>query len=296
MADLPGSPSIGLLAARARDCAERFSLPLRDKNWKGRTGDHAGSGAGSSLDFQDHRAYVPGDDPRHINWQAYARSGQYSLKLYREEVRPVVEILCDVSGSMFSDEAKASRTLELLFFSIASSELSGATVSVLLLEGPRWRVLPRSALSSHAWIGELGMETAIQPSLPPRVAEVPFKPRSLRLLISDLLYPADPESFLRPLVREGGRGLVLVPFAPDEAEPEWVGNCEFKDTETGLVHQRRVDSAVLTRYRSAYRDHFARWKAASLRCQVLFGRVSSAGSFEDAVRAEAIPSGAIQLI
>ncbi|MFN9663179.1 MAG: DUF58 domain-containing protein, partial [Akkermansiaceae bacterium] len=26
------------------------------------------------MDFQDHRSYSPGDDPRHINWQAYART------------------------------------------------------------------------------------------------------------------------------------------------------------------------------------------------------------------------------
>lgn len=296
MAVLPDLTSIGLVAARARDHAARYSLPLRDRNWKGRTGDHAGSGAGSSLDFQDHRAYMPGDDPRHINWQAYARSGQYSLKLYREEVRPVVEILCDVSGSMFSDEAKASRTLELLYFSIASSEISGATVSVLLLEGPRWRVLPKPALSNHSWTGELGVASAVMPFLAPKLVEVPLKPRSLRVLISDLLYPADPDSLLHPLVREGGRGLVLAPCGPDEADPEWSGNCEFKDTETGLVHQRRVDAALLARYRSAYRDHFARWKAASLRCQVLLGRVSSSGSFEDALRGEAIPAGAVQLV
>ena len=48
----------------------------------------SGSGTGSSLDFQDHRAYSPGDDPRHINWQAYARTGSYTMKLFREEVRP----------------------------------------------------------------------------------------------------------------------------------------------------------------------------------------------------------------
>ena len=47
---------------------------------------------GSALYFQDHRAYSPGDDPRHINWQAYARTGQYTMKLYREEFRPVVHL------------------------------------------------------------------------------------------------------------------------------------------------------------------------------------------------------------
>ena len=95
--------------ARATLLAGRLRLPLRGRVWRGQAGEFAGAGVGSSLDFQDHRAYVPGDDPRHINWQAYARTGQYTMKLFREEVRPVVDILRDVSESMFFDPAKAAR-------------------------------------------------------------------------------------------------------------------------------------------------------------------------------------------
>lgn len=87
---------------RSSTCANRLRLPLRSKVWRGGSGDFAGAGTGSSMDFQDHRNYVPGDDPRHINWQAYARTGQYTMKLYREEVRPVIDLICDVSPSMLS--------------------------------------------------------------------------------------------------------------------------------------------------------------------------------------------------
>src|SRR6056297_2113291 len=113
------------IATRARGFADRFSLPLNDRNWRGNPGDYAGTGVGSSLDFQDHRSYLPGDDPRHINWQAYARTGDYTLKLYREEVRPIVEIIMDVSESMFAFPDKASRSLELLYFCCFSAERAG---------------------------------------------------------------------------------------------------------------------------------------------------------------------------
>jgi uncharacterized protein (DUF58 family) len=73
-------------------------------------GEFTGSGSGASMDLQDHRAYSPGDDPRHINWQAYARTGQYSMKLFREEIRPVVDLILDASSSMFFSPEKASRT------------------------------------------------------------------------------------------------------------------------------------------------------------------------------------------
>ncbi|MEI7928161.1 MAG: DUF58 domain-containing protein [Verrucomicrobiales bacterium] len=99
--------------SRALAAAGRLRLPLRSKVWRGQAGDFNGSGTGSSLDFQDHRTYVPGDDPRHLNWQAYARTGHYTMKLFREEVRPVVDLIFDASESMFFDPAKAARSAEL---------------------------------------------------------------------------------------------------------------------------------------------------------------------------------------
>ena len=53
-------------------------LPLRAGMWSGVAGSVLGQGTGSSIDFQDQRQYMPGDDPRHINWQAYARTGNYT--------------------------------------------------------------------------------------------------------------------------------------------------------------------------------------------------------------------------
>ena len=102
--------------ARAMAATGRLRLPLRSRVWRGQAGEFNGGGTGSSLDFQDHRSYLPGDDPRHNNWQAYARTGHYTMKLFREEVRPVVDLIFDVSESMFFDPAKAARSAELFYF------------------------------------------------------------------------------------------------------------------------------------------------------------------------------------
>src|SRR3954471_5600519 len=80
----------GALAAAAR-----WRLPFSRQAWRGLAGNWAGAGAGSSLDFQDHRNYVPGDDPRHIHWQAFARTGALTMKLYRAEVAPFVDLAVD---------------------------------------------------------------------------------------------------------------------------------------------------------------------------------------------------------
>lgn len=292
---LPDPAELNRLAARARAHAAVFTLPLRDRNWRGSAGEFAGSGVGSSLDFQDHRNYVPGDDPRHINWQAYARSGNYSLKLYREEVRPVVEILLDVSESMFADEEKARRVVELCYFAHTSAEQAGASTSLTLLKGPRWKVVERSAVIGHGWADLARDLPATDASAAPNLVEVPLRARSLRVLISDLLYPASPEPLLRGLVREFGRAIVLAPDTTAEASPDWSGNCEFIDTENGLMHQRRVDPSLLRRYTEAYRDHFSRWKAASLRNRTPLAKVPSSPRFEDALKLDAIPGGVLLL-
>jgi len=139
---LPDLAELNHLAARASVQAAIFTLPLRDQNWRGSFGEVAGSGIGDSLDFQDHRNCVPGDDPRPINWQAYARSGSYSLKLYREEVRPVVEILLDVSESMFADTEKARRIVELFYFAFFPAHRA-STEGQTLAAAPLHRGLPR---------------------------------------------------------------------------------------------------------------------------------------------------------
>ena len=83
MSELLNQPdALRQLRLRGQQLAERIRLPLRNKIWRGGSGEFAGAGTGSSLEFQDHRAYTAGDDPRHINWQAYARTGQYSMKVW----------------------------------------------------------------------------------------------------------------------------------------------------------------------------------------------------------------------
>lgn len=282
--------------ARARAYAERFALPLRDRHWRGRTGELSGRGTGSSLDFQDHRHYLPGDDPRHINWQAYARTGDYTLKLYREEVRPVVELFLDVSGSMFSPARKAERALELFCLAWASAEREGAALHAAMFRGGRAKALDPDALSGGQWLDELdSLLPEASPSQPPRLDAIPMRPHSMRVLVSDLLYPAAPEPTLRTLAQGAGRASVLAPVDPSESDPGWSGNYEFHDTEGGARHERRIDAALLRRYLESYRRNFERWKSAAIGAGVPLACVRSDLPFAESLRLEALPAGAVAL-
>ncbi len=64
----------------------RYSLAAPRNAPSGAAGAQLGRSIGSSLEFMDHREYQPGDDLRRIDWSAYARSDNLTVRLYREEV------------------------------------------------------------------------------------------------------------------------------------------------------------------------------------------------------------------
>lgn len=261
--------------ARALAAAARFRLPFRSKVWRGQAGEFTGGGTGSSLDFQDHRAYAPGDDPRHINWQAYARTGSYTMKLFREEVRPVVDLILDASESMFFDEAKAARTAELFYLITESSHAAGASIAIHLVRGDTRLTPDPATIRAHTWLDAIRSSKPADPSQPPDLSRVPLRANSIRVLISDLLFPADPDPVLRHLGQRHGTILILAPFLESEANPDWSGNYEFVDPEQNTRHPHRIEPATLRRYKEAYDNHFALWKQTAIRHQTALSRIPS---------------------
>ena len=55
---------------------------------------------GHGMDYEESRLYQSGDDPRYMNWQLSARTGQHYMKVFREERQPGVFILIDRRNSM----------------------------------------------------------------------------------------------------------------------------------------------------------------------------------------------------
>ena len=63
-------------------------------------GERRSTKRGQSVEFADFRSYVPGDDFRRIDWNAYGRLGRLFIKLFVEEEDLTVHILLDASRSM----------------------------------------------------------------------------------------------------------------------------------------------------------------------------------------------------
>lgn len=280
----------------ARAASRLFRLPFRGRAWRGAAGQWSGCGTGISIDFHDHRPYVAGDDPRHIDWRAYARSGSYVMKLYQEEVSPSVDIVVDTSASMRFETDKRRRSLETFYFCLDSALESGATPRV-------WRVgggAPSRIDIESALLGGVDLFAGRQSSNdagsfhPDALANIAFRSGSLRVLVSDCLFPEEPEPLVKKLVAGKGRGVVLAPSAKAERDPEWSGELDMTDCETGRRRAESLSATRLAAYREAYRRHFQHWSTSCRRRGVAFSEVPAEVELGKALREHALPNAAVE--
>lgn len=64
------------------------------------SGAHKSPFHGFSVEFAQHRPYVPGDDIRHLDWKVFGRSDKLHLKQYQQETNLDLVVMIDSSGSM----------------------------------------------------------------------------------------------------------------------------------------------------------------------------------------------------
>ena len=64
------------------------------------SGRHRSSTKGASSEFADHRAYIPGDDPKRLDWKVLGRTDRYYVRRYEDETNLRVYLIVDQSASM----------------------------------------------------------------------------------------------------------------------------------------------------------------------------------------------------
>ena len=214
---------------------------------------------GAGVEFADHREYTRGDDPRHLDWNLYARHGELMLKRFQEEEDLHVYILLDASRSMtVGDPPKfdLARRLAAALAYVALSDLdrvavvafAGGVAAEFPMTRGRGRILTLLRFLEDLDAG--GEET----SLSSLVGEFLLRPRRAGMVavLSDLY---DPVGFAQPLAELRHRGFephVVHLIDRGEAEPSFLGDVELRDVETGRVVKRTVTERDLTRYRAAF--------------------------------------------
>ena len=192
--------------------------------------------AGESLDFMELRGYAPGDDPRFVDWKAYARSGRLYTRVWQGEERARFTFWLDGSASMnlFGKLAYAREVLRVL--------LAAAFPDQVYALGP-------DALR------RLHRPTALEAVAPDPAGPLAALPRLLRargqpVLLSDGLDEGDWTGFFRSLARK--RPIFIQILAPPELNPP-PRAAEWRDVESG--ERRRAGPAEAAAYRAALRRH-----------------------------------------
>src|ERR1700709_729851 len=72
-------------------------------------GLHRSPDCGFSQEFAEYRAYTPGDDLRHVDWNVFARTERIYLKRFRGETNSQLLILLDTSASMGYTSGKITK-------------------------------------------------------------------------------------------------------------------------------------------------------------------------------------------
>ena len=216
------------------------------------------------------------------------------MKLFREEVRPVVDLILDASESMFFEERKAARTAELFYFITESCAVAGASLTIHAVRGDGSAQLDPAALRTHRWLETARALPLTDPAIAPDLAKVPLRSNAIRVFLSDLLFAADPEPILRHLGQRHGSIVILSPWLEAEARPDWSGNYEFIDPERHSRHPHRIEPATLRQYLEAYTNHFALWKNAARRHQAALARIPAEEELVTALFREAVPARALE--
>jgi uncharacterized protein (DUF58 family) len=233
------------------------------------TGLHRSPHKGFSVEFKQHRQYVPGDEIRHIDWRVFARSDRYYIREYEEETNLRATIILDRSGSMeygggqpggmskFEYATKLAACLSYLML----QQSDGVGLVTFDTEIRRY-IPPRSRMSHMRTIlGELeagkpGGETELGKVFHDLVPKL--HRRGLLIIISDCF--GEVSNFLKALAHfRHARHEILVfqIWHPDELNFQFKGWTQFDCMERdGVKHL--LDPAIL---RQAYLANLEKFRS-----------------------------------
>ena len=256
-------------------------------------GRHRSSARGASTEFADHRAYMPGDDPKRLDWKVLGRTERYYVRRYQDETNLRVYLIVDRSASM----GYGSGSITKFQYACRLAAAIGYVVlksrdSVGLYAYSQDIDAALGARNSFAHLNNVmktlqqfqpAATTATAPALH-RVAEAVHR-RALIVLLSDLF--DDPPEVVKALAhfrKQHHDVIVFHTLDPMELDLSFKRGGEFEDMETGarLVVDPR---AVIDEYRRVFADFLEQYRRPCAEMNVDYRVVNTGHALDDFIRA-----------
>jgi len=221
---------IGRLEVRARHIVEGLL-----------SGMHRSPYFGQSVEFLQHRQYVPGDDLRHVDWKVWAKQDRLYVKQYEEDTNLRACLLVDLSasmsygtGAMTKCDYAATAAAALAYLLLRQQD----SVGCVTFDGAIRQTIPLRTSTSHLTTISKALATAEpreKTGLATVLAQVAesYPRRGMMVLVSDLLVDADDLlRGLRLLRQRGHDVLVLHVMDDDELDFPFAGPARFEGLES----------------------------------------------------------------
>ncbi len=276
---------ISRLELRARRVVEGFLSGMHKSPYKG-----------FSVEFADYRPYVPGDDVRHLDWRAYAKTDRLVLKEYEVETNLRTHILLDCSGSMaYPEHEHSDRMTKWEYGSTVAACLGFLLLSqqdgvgLTLFDHAIRRQMPvsttRAALTEFIGILEetTPADTTDVKTLFSRLVER-FPRRGLIVLISDLL--ADFDDIVNGLqrFRFGHHDVIVLHVLDhDELEFPFTDQTLFEGMEAADVEVLTDPQSLRSGYLEAVQSFIARVRGVCVDQGIDYSLLSTADPLDVAL-------------
>ncbi|RKO66137.1 DUF58 domain-containing protein [Desulfofundulus salinus] len=216
---------------------------------------------GGAVEFADYRQYTPGDEPRRVDWKAYARLGRLYVKEFLDERQDCVLLLVDTSASMdYGGEAHKGRCALRVAAGLGICALAGhdrlaaaaggsqtALLAPLGGRGSIFRLLQFLEGLTFGGVSDLAGDLRAALAMAPRTGSL--------YVFSDLLDLEKVEKTLRLAAGYGLETTLLHIMAPQERQPVLEGEWALVDAESGDRVEISVTPALLLAYRRRLENH-----------------------------------------
>jgi uncharacterized protein (DUF58 family) len=236
---------------------------------------------GSGIELEGYKVYHPGDDLRHLDWNAYSRLDEMMIKTFRAEREAPLHVFVDVSASMAAPEGDGKLEFAL--------QLAAALAYVALRNHDPVRIaalsdaLPDHCLSSPVWRhrnsisalrdflnrlkaqGQTALASGMHSAL--RIQKTP----GLAVLLSDfLVQPSAYETVLADLTARRFTVTAIRILGPAERNPSTLfRKARVLDSEDGKQRYITLDAENLARYENALAQHLSHLQSFCTRCGVV---------------------------